>query len=47
MSVKGRGSGAPLELEMGVFYEFEDGLFRRGRAFPSHAETLQVAGIPA
>jgi hypothetical protein len=43
MELKGRGSGAGVSQEMGVLYEFETGLLRRGRAYPSRAEALAAA----
>lgn len=43
MELKGRGSGAGVAQEMGVLYEFEDGLLRRGYAYPSHGAALAAA----
>jgi ketosteroid isomerase-like protein len=43
MSLRGRGSGVDVVQEMGVLYEFEGGLLRRGRAYPSHAEAEAAA----
>lgn len=39
----GRGSGLDLSSEIGVVWEFEDGLFRLGRAYGSHAEAIAAA----
>jgi ketosteroid isomerase-like protein len=44
MVLRARESGVPLQQEMGVLYELENGLFRRGRAYPSHAEAEAAAG---
>ena len=43
MVLTARESGVPLEQEMGVLYELEDGMFRRGRAYPSHAGATAAA----
>jgi hypothetical protein len=43
MCLRARTSGVTLEQEMGVLYELEDGRFRRGRAYPSHAEAQAAA----
>jgi ketosteroid isomerase-like protein len=40
---RGRGSGIDLSNELGVLYEFEEGQFRQGRAYGSHAEALAAA----
>lgn len=46
-ALRGRESGAELVQEMGVLYEFEDGLLRRGRAYPSHAAAISAAAALA
>jgi SnoaL-like domain len=43
MELKGRGSGAVVAQEMGVLYEFDGALLRRGRAYPSRADALTAA----
>jgi ketosteroid isomerase-like protein len=43
MRLKGRHSGAQVERELAAVYEFEDGLLRRGRAYPTHEEALAAA----
>jgi ketosteroid isomerase-like protein len=43
MALRGRASGVDVVQEMGVLYEFDDGLLRRGRAYPSHAEAIAAA----
>jgi hypothetical protein len=43
MELKGRGSGAAVAQEMGVLYEFEGALLRRGRAYPSREAALAAA----
>jgi hypothetical protein len=43
MVLEAKGSGVGLEQPMGVLYELEEGQFRRGRAFPSHAEARAAA----
>jgi ketosteroid isomerase-like protein len=40
---RGRGSGIDLSNEIGVLWEFEDGLFRSGRAYGSQAEARAAA----
>jgi hypothetical protein len=40
---RGRGSGAETTHEVGVLWEFEDGLFRRGSSFSSHEEARAAA----
>ena len=43
MELRGRGSGVDVSQEMGAIFEFEGGLMRRGRVFPSQAEALAAA----
>jgi hypothetical protein len=43
MHLRGRGSGVDVVQEIGVLYEFEGGLLRRGRAYPGHAEAEAAA----
>lgn len=43
MNARGRGSGVDVVQEMGVLYEFEGGLLRRGRAYPSHDRAIAAA----
>jgi ketosteroid isomerase-like protein len=43
MRLKGRESGVEVDQELGSVYEFEDGLLRRGRAYPTHEEALAAA----
>jgi ketosteroid isomerase-like protein len=43
MELRGRESGADVRQEVGVVYEFEDGLMRRGEVFDSRAEALAAA----
>jgi ketosteroid isomerase-like protein len=43
MRVEGRESGVEVDQEMGAVYEFEGGLIRRGRAYPTHTEALAAA----
>jgi ketosteroid isomerase-like protein len=39
----GRKSGVGVDQEMGAVFEFEDGLLRRGQAYPSRADALAAA----
>jgi ketosteroid isomerase-like protein len=39
-------SGITLDTEVGWVFRFRDGLAVWGRAYQSHAETLQAAGLP-
>jgi ketosteroid isomerase-like protein len=41
--LKGKGSGAEVESEVGVVYEFEDGLVTRVTSFMSQAEAIALA----
>lgn len=43
MSVRGRESGVEVDRELGVVYEFEGDLIRRGRAYESHSAALAAA----
>ena len=43
MKLRGRESGIEMEQEMGVVYELEGGLFRRGRAFATHRDARAAA----
>jgi hypothetical protein len=43
MELRGRGSGAEVKSEIGVVYEFDGDLIRRGRAYDSHAAALDAA----
>ncbi len=43
MKLRGRESGIEMEQEMGVVYELEGGLFRRGRAFATHGDARAAA----
>ncbi len=43
MRARGRESGIDVEQEMGIVYEFDEGRWRRGRAYPSHAEAKATA----
>jgi ketosteroid isomerase-like protein len=43
MELEGRGSGAAVSQEMGVVYEFDEGLLRRGCAYGTHAQALAAA----
>jgi ketosteroid isomerase-like protein len=40
----GKGSGVPVELNLGQVWEFEAGRVARVRAYLSHAEALEAAG---
>jgi ketosteroid isomerase-like protein len=40
---RGRGSGAETNHEVGVLWEYQDGLFRRGQAWGSYDEALAAA----
>jgi ketosteroid isomerase-like protein len=41
--LKGKGSGAEVASDVGVVYEFDDGLVRRVTSFMSHAEATALA----
>ena len=41
----GKGSGVPVELNLGQVWEFEGGRVARVRAHLSHAEALEAAGL--
>jgi ketosteroid isomerase-like protein len=41
----GKESGAPVELNLGQVLEFEAGRVARMRAYLSHAEALEAAGV--
>jgi hypothetical protein len=43
MHLRGRGSGVEINTELGVVYEIEDELIRRGWAYDSHAAALAAA----
>jgi ketosteroid isomerase-like protein len=43
LDLRGRESGVEVERELGVVYEFDGDLIRRGRAFDSHAAALTAA----
>jgi ketosteroid isomerase-like protein len=40
---KGASSEVPIETEIGQVFELEDGKFKRGRSYSSHAEARTVA----
>ena len=44
-SATGRGSGVPVELNLGQVYELEDGRLIRARNYLSHAEALEAVGL--
>lgn len=41
--MKGSASGVPLDTEIGQVYLLEDGLFKRGASYTSHAEARAAA----
>jgi len=41
----GKGSGVPVELNLGQVWEFETGRLARTRAYLTHAEALEAAGL--
>jgi hypothetical protein len=41
--LEGRESGASIDREMALLMEWQDGLFRRGRAFDNRAAALEAA----
>jgi ketosteroid isomerase-like protein len=41
----GKGSGVPVELRMGLLYEFEDGLIVRMTNYLNPADALEAAGL--
>lgn len=43
MHLRGRGSGVEINTELGVVYEIEGELIRRGWAYDSHADALAAA----
>ena len=45
MHVRGRGSGAPLDVEAAFVYEFRTGRIARDRAYSSKAQALEVVGL--
>jgi ketosteroid isomerase-like protein len=44
-SATGRGSGVPVELNLGIVWEWEAGRLARGRAYLTHAEALEAEGL--
>jgi ketosteroid isomerase-like protein len=44
-SATGKGSGVPVELNLGQVYELEEGRIVRIRNYQSHAEALEAAGL--
>jgi ketosteroid isomerase-like protein len=44
-SATGKGSGVPVELNLGQVWEFEAGRVARVRAYLTHAEALEAAGL--
>ena len=44
-SATGRGSGLPVEADVGQVYELENGRMLRVRNYLSHAEALEAAGL--
>jgi hypothetical protein len=42
---QGRGSGASIEEEHGVVYEFREGLIARAVSYRDKAKPLEAAGI--
>jgi ketosteroid isomerase-like protein len=45
MHVRGRGSGAPLDVEAAFVYEFWDGKITRDRAYSSKTQALEAVGL--
>jgi hypothetical protein len=45
VSATGKGSGVPVELNLGQIFTLEAGRVARVRNYPSHAEALQAAGL--
>jgi ketosteroid isomerase-like protein len=45
MRTTGKASGAQVERAIGYVFEFEDGLFRRVRAYLSPGEAVEAAGL--
>ena len=43
LKLTGRESELEFRQEMGSVFEFEDGLLRRGHAYPTHAEAREAA----
>jgi hypothetical protein len=43
MSLRARESGVELRRELGIVYEVDGELIRRGRAYDSHAAALAAA----
>jgi ketosteroid isomerase-like protein len=41
----GKGSGVPVELNLGQVWEFDAGRLARMRAYLTHAEALEAAGL--
>jgi ketosteroid isomerase-like protein len=44
-SATGRGSGVPVELNLGIVWEWEAGRLAQGRAYLTHAEALEAEGL--
>jgi ketosteroid isomerase-like protein len=44
-SATGKGSGVPVELNLGQLLEFEGGLVARMRGYLTHAEALEATGL--
>jgi ketosteroid isomerase-like protein len=44
-SATGKGSGVPVEADVGQVYELEDGRLARTRNYLSHAKALEAAGL--
>ena len=45
LRTRGKSSGAEVERSICYTIEFEDGLVRRARAYPSREEALKAAGL--
>ena len=45
MTGSGKGSGAPLDAQALFVYELDAGLIVRDRAFTSHSDALEAAGL--
>jgi len=43
--VVGRGSGAPVEAQLGVVFVLSEGKIVRGRTYPTRAEALEAVGL--
>jgi ketosteroid isomerase-like protein len=42
---RGKGSGVPVDAQLGTLYDFRDGKMLRSRVYLDHGEALRAAGL--